>query len=110
MDEQRIERDVEATLTSLDAVGRCGAPPDFVARVMKLVSPPEADSRAGVGGWPDWWPDLALAMVVLIVLLDGAAIVWSLQSPSRDVSRQTLVELTRHSLWADDTSFLSELR
>ena len=101
MDEQFVDREVERTLASLDSIGRCAPSPGFARRVADRVQSQEEI--------PGWLPNLAVAVVLLLFILDGAALAWSWQARRIEMSRKELVQITRNSLWVETPSlFQSE--
>ena len=102
MDEKMLEQEVEITLSSLDAIERCRPSPGFADRVAQALRVPEET--------PSWLPNLAMATVVLLFFLDGAAMALSWQSRQTEVPRQRLIQMTQNSLWVDPPGFSEDRR
>ncbi len=92
MADERIELEVEKTMASLDEVQRCRSSGSFAERVLSSITLGETAREEGKTA--GWWPDLALAMVILLILLDGAAMAWSLKANEARTRSRIMCEIS----------------
>lgn len=93
MTENEIDREVELTLASLDAVQPCRGSLRFAERVLGAVEL-EGATRDHAG-LPGWSPRLAASLLLALLVLDSAAIFLSLQAGTVRDRRTLLWEVAR---------------
>lgn len=104
MDNKQLNNKVDLTLASLDEVSPCIPSRSFLNRVLSSASEPAQESEQ-IG----WWPNLAMTMVIMLLLLDVAALIGTWKIKNTEVQTQILREISFESHGTQSSFFLAEL-
>ena len=88
MNVKQMNKEIDATLASLDEVRPCLASESFAQRVLTLVTISAKETSQ-----TDWQPNLALAMAVMLIFLNGAALTWTWKAQTTKTRSKILREI-----------------
>jgi len=88
MNVKQMNKEIDATLASLDGVRSCQASESFAQRVLTsgTISAKETNQTG-------WQPNLAIAMAVMLIFLNGAALTWTWKNQTTKTRSKILREI-----------------